>query len=73
MNLNFDALKEQSKIFTIRQAMIMKEGDWTPEEVFLTGYCRLNQLKNYYSTHNPVSQKALKAEIEALKAELAKR
>ena len=52
------ALKEQSKTFIIRQAMIMKVEEWTDEEIFLTGYCRLNQLKNYYSTHErPASQK----------------
>ena len=58
IELDLDAIKCQASTTTIKQAMVMKEGEWTPEEIALVGYKRLVQLKNYYSTHEkPASQK----------------
>ena len=58
ISIDLDLIKSQAQSTIIRQAMVMKEGEWTPEEIALVGYKRLVQLKNYYDTHSVVSQKA---------------
>ena len=68
ISIDLDLIKSQAQSTIIRQAMVMKEGEWTPEEIVLVGYKRLVQLKNYYSTHLPA--KSQKVKIEALKAKI---
>ena len=68
VEVDIDLIKGQASTTIIRQAMVMKDGEWTPEEIALVGYKRLVQLKNYYSTHLPV--KSQKVKIEALKAKI---
>lgn len=72
-NVNIKTLHLTAKAFRVVKQQVIDSENYSVEFVILAGLKHLLGLKNYYETHQPVNAKALKAEIEMLKAELAKK
>ena len=70
IDIDLQGLFLQAKAFTVKKADVVASENYSVEFVVLAGLKHLLGLKNYYETHSTVSNKALKAEIETLKAQL---